>query len=97
VVGLLVRLFQTERLKVASGLDLASVLVNELVNFKLKVNLQTGHDSYESWRESVQDDLVLATALACWHAAKPTVDSAPAMGPALWPVGHRLHTPVLLR
>jgi hypothetical protein len=33
-----------------------------------KVNIKTGHDSYESWRESVQDDLVLAVALGCWHA-----------------------------
>jgi hypothetical protein len=37
------------------------------VNFKVKVNLATGHDSYEAWRESVHDDLVLAVALACWH------------------------------
>ncbi len=67
LVGNLVMLFQSERLKIADGLAEGPVLVNELVNFKVKVNLATGHDSYEAWRESVHDDLVLAVALACWH------------------------------
>lgn len=67
LVGTLVMLFQSERLKIADGLAEGPVLVNELVNFKVKVNLATGHDSYEAWRESVHDDLVLAVALACWH------------------------------
>ncbi len=67
LVGNLVMLFQSERLKIAEGLAEGPVLVNELVNFKVKVNLATGHDSYEGWRESVHDDLVLAVALACWH------------------------------
>jgi len=31
-----------------------------------KINLKTAHDSYEHWRETDHDDLVLATALACW-------------------------------
>jgi hypothetical protein len=66
LVGTLVALYQTGRLKVAEGLELAPTLANELVNFKVKVSLDTGHDSYESWRESVHDDLVLSVALACW-------------------------------
>jgi hypothetical protein len=70
LVGNLVMLFQSERLRIAEGLVDASVLVNELVNFKVKVNLATGHDSYEAWRESVHDDLVLAVALACWHGER---------------------------
>ncbi len=68
LVGQLVALYQTRRLKVAEGLDLVPALINELVNFKIKVNLETGHDSYEAWRESVHDDLVLAVAMACWFA-----------------------------
>jgi len=67
LVGNLVMLFQSGRLKIADGLPDGPTLVNELVNFKVKVNLATGHDSYEAWRESVHDDLVLAVALACWH------------------------------
>ena len=60
--------FSTGRLKIASGLDLAPVLKEELLNFKLKINLATGHDSYEAWREGEHDDLVLAAALAVWAA-----------------------------
>jgi hypothetical protein len=41
-------------------------LVKELENFKVKVSTRTAHDSYEAWRESDHDDLVLALALACW-------------------------------
>jgi hypothetical protein len=43
-------------------------LVRELENFKVKVNIHTAHDSYETWRESDHDDLVLALALAFWWA-----------------------------
>ncbi len=70
LVGNLVMLFQSGRLKIAEGLAEGPVLINELVNFKVKVNLATGHDSYEGWRESVHDDLVLAVALACWHGER---------------------------
>jgi len=68
LVGNLVALNQTRRLKVAEGLDLVPALINELVNFKIKVDLTSGHDSYEAWRASVHDDLVLAVAMACWYA-----------------------------
>lgn len=70
LVGNLVMLFQSERLKIADRLAEGSVLINELVNFKVKVNLATGHDSYEAWRESIHDDLVLAVALACWFGER---------------------------
>ena len=62
LVGTLVALYQTGRLKTAEDLLLTPALTKELVNFKLKVNLETGHDSYEAWRESDHDDLVLAVA-----------------------------------
>jgi hypothetical protein len=67
VVGNLVAVFQTGRLKIAAGLAEGETLVDELVNFKVKVNLATGHDSYEGWREGMHDDLVLAVALAVWY------------------------------
>lgn len=66
LVGALVALFQGERLLIARGLPLAPVLVQELLNFKVKINLRTAHDTYEAWRESEHDDLVLAAALAAW-------------------------------
>ncbi len=60
-------LFQSGRLKVAAELPEARVLVEELLNFKVKINPKTAHDSYEAWREGIHDDLVLAVALACWY------------------------------
>ncbi len=59
-------LFQSGRLKVAESLSLARTFVNELLNFKVKINTR-GHDSYEAWREGVHDDLVLAVSLAAWY------------------------------
>jgi hypothetical protein len=62
--------FEGRRLRIARSMSLVPELVKELENFKVKVNLQTAHDSYEAWRESDHDDLVLALALACWWAEK---------------------------
>jgi hypothetical protein len=55
-------------LKVASGLEGWPKLREELLNFRRKQNKATAHISYEHWRESDHDDLVLAAALACWKA-----------------------------
>lgn len=63
--------FEGRRLKIARSMTLVPELVKELENFKIKINLQTAHDSYEHWRESDHDDLVLALALACWWVEKP--------------------------
>lgn len=62
--------FHTGELKVAEGLSLWPVLREELLNFRRKIDLKTAHDSYEHWREADHDDLVLATALACWRATR---------------------------
>jgi hypothetical protein len=55
-------------LKVAEGLEGWPKLREELLNFRRKQNKVTAHISYEHWRESDHDDLVLAAALACWKA-----------------------------
>jgi hypothetical protein len=60
-------LLQNGRLKIAPEMELAPVLKSELLNFRVKINPATAHDSYEHWREADHDDLVLATALACWY------------------------------
>jgi hypothetical protein len=60
-------LLQNGRLKIAEGLELAPTLRKELLGFRVKVDPKTAHDSYEHWREGDHDDLVLATALACWY------------------------------
>ncbi len=65
-------LLQEGRLK-SANLPGAEVLQAELLNFRVTVNAATGHDSYGagasgSWRDGAHDDVVLATALACWYA-----------------------------
>ena len=63
--------FHTGDLKVAAGLDLWPVLRGELLNFRRKISLKSGHDSFEHWREGLHDDLVLAAAMAVWSATTP--------------------------
>ena len=62
--------FDAERLKIAEGLALWGVLREELQNFRRKQNPKTAHNSFEHWRETGHDDLVLAAALACWGATR---------------------------
>jgi hypothetical protein len=44
----------------------AEILKKELLNFRMKIDPKTAHDSYEHWRESEHDDLVLAVSMAAW-------------------------------
>lgn len=60
-------LLQNRQLKVAMG-PLREILVRELLNFKIKIDAETAHDSYSAWREGDHDDLVLSVALAAWWA-----------------------------
>ena len=66
VAGLQV-LLQTGRLKIAQGIPHADEFVKELLAFKMRIDPQTAHDSYEGGG-GVHDDIVLAVALACWRA-----------------------------
>jgi hypothetical protein len=59
-------LLQNGRLKVAAELPEAETLKKELLNFRVKIDPRTAHDSYEHWRESEHDDLVLAVSMAAW-------------------------------
>jgi hypothetical protein len=71
LVGSLQVLFQSGRLKISKKLPLASVLQTELMNFKVKIDPITAHDSYSAWREQDHDDLVLSVALAAWYGECP--------------------------
>jgi hypothetical protein len=75
-------LMQKGQLKIAQEMPLADTLKRELLNFKVKINIATGHDSYEAWREAEHDDLVLAVAMACWCGERylRKVDSIPRPG-----------------
>jgi len=70
LIGALEVPFHSGRLKVAAGLHLWETLRKELQTFRRKVSITTGMDTYEHWRESDHDDLVLAAALACWGAER---------------------------
>jgi hypothetical protein len=63
-------LFQNEMLNISEDLEHAATLKRELLKFKVKINIATGHDAYEAWRENDHDDLVLALAMACWVAER---------------------------
>ena len=69
LVSNLAILFQSDRLKIARTLPEAPQLVEELQNFKMKITL-AGNDTYEAWRESDHDDIVLAAAMAAWYGEK---------------------------
>jgi hypothetical protein len=70
LAGVLQVLLGTRRLKVSPALPLAKALSKELATFKVKVNIATGGESFEAWRERDHDDLVLATALAAWYSER---------------------------
>ncbi len=61
-------LIQSERIKISSGLEFADILKKEILNFRVKLDERTGHESFEAWREYEHDDLVLSTAIAAWYA-----------------------------
>lgn len=70
LVGTLQVTLQGGRLKVSNKLKLAAVLQAEMLNFKVKIDPVTAHDSYSAWRDNEHDDLVLSAALAVWWAER---------------------------
>ncbi len=66
-------LLQMGRLKIDKTLLEASVLIAELQAFKYAITA-SGHTRFgndvASWREAAHDDLVLATAVACWYGER---------------------------
>ena len=90
LVGVMQVLLQTGRFKVASQLKLRPILQAEMLNFKVKIDPVTAHDSYSAWREADHDDLVLSVALACWYAE--TAVPKPMVYP-VFPVAPRVPPP----
>jgi hypothetical protein len=68
LVGTLQVLLQSGRFLVSNKLKLGPVLQAEMLNFKVKIDPVTAHDSYSAWRDNEHDDLVLSAALAAWWA-----------------------------
>ena len=69
LVSTLQVLLQSRRIKVSPTLPEAKTLVQELVDFKVKVRL-TENDPFAAWREGPHDDLVFAVAIAAWMGEK---------------------------
>jgi len=69
LVSTMAVLLQSARLKIAPGLAEAETLRAELENFRTKVTAAGNETSgvAEEWRAGRNDDLLLATALACWY------------------------------
>jgi len=63
-------LLQGKWLVVSKGMPEAATLRKELQSFKVKVNINTATESFESYRERDHDDLVLAVAIAAWRAER---------------------------
>lgn len=74
LVSVLQVCFQTSRLKISSSIDMRDILVNELMNFKVKIT-KSANDTYGVWREGIHDDLVLALSMACWCGEQMTKSS----------------------
>jgi hypothetical protein len=66
LVGLLQVLLQSRRIKAAPTLPAAPTLVQELLNFQVKIT-PAANETFGAWREGVHDDLVLAVAIAAWE------------------------------
>lgn len=60
--------FQNGNLRIAKNLPTAEALKSELAAFKMKINIATGNQTFEAWREKDHDDLVLSVSMAVWLA-----------------------------
>ena len=70
LVAALQVLIQSERIKIAKDLEFADILKKEILNFKVKLDERTGHESFEAWREQEHDDMVLSTAIVAWYCCR---------------------------
>jgi hypothetical protein len=57
---------QDERLRIGKDVENRDVLIKELLDYRMTINLKTGHDTYEPWREGEHDDLLFAVCMAAW-------------------------------
>jgi hypothetical protein len=74
LVSTLLIAMQTGKLKFAADLETIEILRRELTNFKSKLTI-SGNETFEAWKESIHDDLVLALALAVWQAERTRFDA----------------------
>jgi hypothetical protein len=66
---------QSSTLQIARALPDAATLTEELLSFQARITT-AANDQYGEWRAGKHDDLVLALALALWHAVRSVVTGA---------------------
>jgi hypothetical protein len=78
LVGVVSVRLQNASLRFTQAGPFAAILRRELLNFHVKIDPVSSHDSYSAWREAEHDDLVLATAIAIWWGDRGgRVDNTP--------------------
>jgi hypothetical protein len=78
LVGAVSVRLQNQSLRFTTAGPYAGILRQEVLNFHVKIDPVTSHDSYSAWREHQHDDLVLATAIALWWGERAgRVDNTP--------------------
>ncbi len=68
IVYSLFLMHRSGRLVIAEGLKFFQEFMHEVETFSIKLDKKTGNETFEAWRESDHDDLVLAVSLALWKA-----------------------------
>lgn len=62
-------LLQSGRLKLSSELPESQTLIQEMLNFQVRISA-SGNDQYASWRDRDHDDTVLALAVAAYYGER---------------------------
>jgi hypothetical protein len=57
-------------LRIGENVENRDVLIKELLDYRMTINIKTGHDTYEPWREGQHDDLLFAVCMAVWASDK---------------------------
>ncbi len=70
LIGTLVALIETGRLKIAPRIPNTEELIEELLNFQVKIHHRTRQESYGAKGRHQHDDLVLSLALAVFYAER---------------------------
>ncbi len=64
---------QNGTVKFSPILDYSEIITEEMLNFRMKINIATGNESFEAWRERDHDDLVFAAALVAYASNNATI------------------------
>jgi hypothetical protein len=87
VIGAAQIVLQARRLRVAPALPVADVLAAELLSYRVRIGPDPAEHGYGA-REGEHDDLLIAMAVAVWHAERPGAWPIK-FDPGEWPTARR--------